>query len=321
MAAPATPSATATWIRPGAGMTGSFDFDSDSLRLYVSVCAGICLNSVLELIVAMLMTFHHYRGNFFWSLLAAGAGTVLYSIGFLLRYLHITAGHNRFIHQTLLQLGSLLMITGQSYVMWSRLRFVLRNPQAASILRWTRIMIIATVFLLHVPMTVLAFGRSATKSTPRGPAFARAFSVFEKIQMTGFFVQEGILSVLYIVSTLGRLKQSPAPLKVRTRSMLKHVLGVNYFFIAVNIILLVLEFVSMYILETPLKAVFYSVKLKMEFAVLSKLGIQMGDRGRKERPEDLMDNFPGWIPTATNNSLSTARGGLGSPKSDSNWLG
>lgn len=48
-------------------------------------------------------------------------------------------------------------------------------------------------------------------------------------------------------------------------------IGINVFIITMDLGLLGLECASLYILETTTKPVFYSIKLKLEFAVLSRL--------------------------------------------------
>ena len=58
-------------------------------------------------------------------------------------------------------------------------------------------MIIVDAIVLHVPTTILTCGSNANL-----PSFVQGYNVMEKIQMCGFFLQEVILSSIYIVRLL-----------------------------------------------------------------------------------------------------------------------
>lgn len=90
----------------------------------------------------------------------------------------------------------------------------------------------------------------------------------EKIQMSGFFCQEVVLSSIYIIETARILKHSLQP---NTRKTMQQLIIINVIIIVMDLGLLSLEAASLYILETLFKGVLYSVKLKLEFAILGKL--------------------------------------------------
>lgn len=90
----------------------------------------------------------------------------------------------------------------------------------------------------------------------------------EKIQMSGFFCQEVILSSIYIIETARILKSSLQP---NTRKTMQQLIVINIIIIMLDLVLLSLEAASLYILETLFKGVLYSIKLKLEFAILGKL--------------------------------------------------
>lgn len=90
----------------------------------------------------------------------------------------------------------------------------------------------------------------------------------EKIQMCGFFCQEVILSSIYIVETVKILRNSLQP---NTRKIMQQLVLINAIIIVMDLGLLGLEAASLYILETLTKGVIYSIKLKLEFAILGKL--------------------------------------------------
>lgn len=86
--------------------------------------------------------------------------------------------------------------------------------------------------------------------------------------MSGFFCQEVILSSIYIVETARILRSSLQP---GTRKTMQQLIVINAIIILMDLGLLSLEAASLYILETLTKGVLYSIKLKLEFAILGKL--------------------------------------------------
>lgn len=86
--------------------------------------------------------------------------------------------------------------------------------------------------------------------------------------MAGFFCQEVILSSVYIIETRKILYSSLRP---GTRITMRQLVIINFLIIILDLGLLGLEAASLYILETLVKGVVYSIKLKLEFAILGKL--------------------------------------------------
>ena len=143
-------------------------------------------------------------------------------------------------------------------------------------------MIIVDAICLHIPTTVLTCGSNANI-----PSFIRGYNVMEKIQMCGFFLQEIVLSSIYIVETVKILRSS---IQEHTKRLMYQLLAINVLIIAMDLGLLGLEAASLYILETIVKGFLYSVKLKLEFAILSRLVKFVGKSGSdagKRREESL----------------------------------
>jgi len=97
----------------------------------------------------------------------------------------------------------------------------------------------------------------------------------EKVQMCGFFLQEVILSSIYIAETIRILRTSVQDDTIR---LMYQLMAINILIIIMDLGLLGLECASLYILETITKPCFYSIKLKLEFAILSKLVHFVGNR-------------------------------------------
>lgn len=162
-----------------------------------------------------------------------------------------------------------MMVTGQSLVLYSRLGIVLA-PGTEQLLQAVKYMIIVDAVVFHVSTTVVMFG--VYNAHPPGP-FAAAYKYVEKIQMTAFTVQELIISGLYMWRTLQILKSATdARSKSRKRrKTIAELFSINAVIVIFDVALLVVEYQDRHVIEQALKAVVYSIKLKLEFAVLSKL--------------------------------------------------
>jgi hypothetical protein len=92
--------------------------------------------------------------------------------------------------------------------------------------------------------------------------------VIEKFQMTGFMLQEFIISGIYLYETTKLLRIMK---KNNTRRTVAELFAINVFIIALDIGLLVIEYLDLIVYEQSFKGVIYSIKLKLEFAILGKL--------------------------------------------------
>lgn len=247
----------------GAGIVGGYRGDSLALKVCIAFFLSSAMYNVIELQVLIFATFQRFRGLYFWSLVISGLGIIPYSVGFLTKYFNILTGSARWASVFLLTIGWYPMVTGQAIVLWSRLHLVLHGERGDKILTWTKWMIIINAICLHIPTTVLTWGSNADL-----PTFIDGYNIMEKLQMCGFFIQEVILSSIYIVETVKILRTSIQP---KTKRMMYQLIAINILIIVMDLGLLGLEAASLYIMETIFKAFLYSIKLKLEFAILSKL--------------------------------------------------
>jgi hypothetical protein len=149
-------------------------------------------------------------------------------------------------------------------------------------------MIIVNGIVLHSATTVLTFGSNSNSlSETTLQRFVHGYSIMEKIQMVGFFVQETILSFIYIRETVRLLKLSETVQSdvrslddgagnghlrnANVKKTMYQLLAINVLIVIMDVALLGVEFANLYLLETSLKGAVYSIKLKLEFAVLGKL--------------------------------------------------
>lgn len=226
---------------------------------------GLSCYNVAELVVLVPATFRRWRGLYFWSLLVSGCiGVVPYSIGFLLKFFTRT---DSVLSVTVLTIGWWTMVTGQSVVLYSRLHLVLRDERILRLILW---LIVINVFVLHIPTTVLTYGANIVHSGE--VAWVRGYNIMEKIQLTGFTIQESILSTLYVIETVKLLRLGAAvSMRPDLRSIMYQLIGINCAIMGMDLLLLSLEYADFYAVQITLKGFIYSLKLKLEFAVLGRL--------------------------------------------------
>lgn len=252
------------------GISGEINATNETSKIILITFVVIAWYNVIELVVLVLSTFRHWRGYYFWCLMVSGVlGVAPYSAGFVLKFFTAT---NPLVSVTILTLGWWAMITGQSFVLYSRLHLVVSNPRT---LRRVFYMILTNVLILHVPTSVLTYASNIENAKP---AFINGYNIMEKIQMTGFTIQEAIISGLYVSETVRLLRLGS---ERSHRKIMHELVGINVFIILMDIALLGLEYASIYALQITLKAAIYSVKLKLEFAVLGKLVDMIHRPGRQ----------------------------------------
>ena len=101
--------------------------------------------------------------------------------------------------------------------------------------------------------------------------FTNPYSIMEKIQVTAFCIQEFIISGLYVYATRKILKPGETFQKSRTRQVMMHLIYVNILVILMDITLLCTEYANLYDIQITFKGTLYSIKLRLEFAVLNEL--------------------------------------------------
>ena len=245
---------TSRWRRPRAVFKGKYDAESITLTLSLA----LALYNAIELILLIFTTFKKRRGLYFWSLCISNYGVISYSIGLLIEYFQLSVLWVGKIFDTS---GWIFMITGQSLVLYSRLNLIMDKPKILKAVKW---MIIFNAVVWHTTITVLDFGTTYTSNEH----FAEGFFYLEHVQMTMFCLQEFIISGLYVWRTIAFLKVVG---KKSTRSVIWQLLIINIIIIAMDIILLFLQYKHWRIYQQCTKAFIYSVKLKLELNILSKL--------------------------------------------------
>lgn len=228
-------------------------------QLVVILCSLLAIYNAFELLILISTTFRQYKSVYFWSLLIASFGILPYNFGFLMEYFALAPDWAGVVVDVP---GWVMMVTGQSVVLYSRLHLVVQNPR---LLRAVLIMIVVDGVLFHTSTTIVRF---AAYYGGDQMSFRAAWNVIEKFQMTGFMLQEFIISGVYLYETTKLLRIMK---KNNTRRTVAELFAINVFIIALDIGLLVVEYLDLLVYEQSFKSVIYSIKLKLEFAILGKL--------------------------------------------------
>ncbi|KAI9794992.1 MAG: hypothetical protein M1816_000012 [Peltula sp. TS41687] len=204
-------------------------------------------------------TFKRRNTLYFWSLLIASWGIISHSTGIILKW--FVGRCPWYVNTAFATFGWWGMVTGQSLVLYSRLHLVVRDER---ILRAVFIMIITNFLIFQVPTTVLTFG-----SNQANPGlWLKVYNVYERIQLIIFTLQETIISIIYIRSTL-KLLQPTDP--EDTRHTKKFLIYLNILVIILDIAFVIEVYSGEWVYKTGTQSLAYSIKLTIEFIVLNKL--------------------------------------------------
>ncbi|KAI4654617.1 uncharacterized protein J4E79_008491 [Alternaria viburni] len=169
--------------------------------------------------------------------------------------------HDPRIYNTLLTMGWILMVPGQSMVLYSRLHLISPNLRLLRSIFWV---IIVSAVCLCVPTVVLNL-RLFTNHPER---YLRGYMVMEKIQMTLFTIQEISISCIYLWETRKLMR---VIFDGKARKWMWQLVAMSILLLILDIALLTTEFLNLYMIQTTFKSLVYSFKLKIEFAVLSQI--------------------------------------------------
>jgi hypothetical protein len=110
----------------------------------------------------------------------------------------------------------------------------------------------------------------------------KPFKMYEKVQVTGFALQEFIISGLYIYKTWDMLRPAVDDWSRKARRIIIHLIAVNIIIIIMDITLLGTEYADQYQIQTTYKGALYSIKLVMEFSILEQLCAYLKERNNAQ---------------------------------------
>lgn len=243
------------------GLVGGYQGNSSVIKAIMGALVAVPLYNAAELIILIFMTFQRYKGLYFWSLtLSTTLGLLPSGIGNMLHYF---AMGPLWLALVLSNLGFYFLVPMQSVVLYSRLHLVLYDQQILRLVLYT---VIVDAIILAVPITITSFGSAFIRTYN----WNGAYTIMERLQVTWFCVQEFILALLYIRETINLLRLNPTHSTWRKKIMYE-LLAINIAIIFMDIAVVVIEFLGIYYLQVLVKCTIYSIKLKLEFAVLGKL--------------------------------------------------
>lgn len=243
------------------GITGGVDV---SLPILMTMGAFFTISfyNVIELNIILFATFKQRAGLYFWSFVIATWGIAIHSIGFMLKFFNLVSAWA--VPVTIVAIGFPAMVIGQSLVLYSRLHLVVRDTKR---IRWILYLIIFNAIFFDIPTTILAYG----VNSPESAHFLNVYIIYDKIQIAIFFVQEAVISIVYIYETVRLLGPGGDLNRKPLRQLLTHLLLVNLVVLIFDITLLSIQYAGDYEIQVTYKAAAYSIKLKLEFSVLNRL--------------------------------------------------
>jgi hypothetical protein len=233
---------------------------SPSLQYLFAAFYALTFYNAAEVVILIFVTFKRYSGCYFWSLLATACGLILSTVGNVVYFYKDDPGHIAPV--SLAVLGWCAFINGQAVVLWSRVHILLQSRRALlSIL----ILIVFNAVTLSPPTIVLAI----LGNGPGSQSIAtKTYRIWEDIQLAIFSAQETVISSIYTVQVFRLLAIFTNTAK---RKIIYQLLAINALIIAMDVILLGVQFSGNRDVQIPLKGFVYSLKLKIEFAVLGRL--------------------------------------------------
>ena len=152
---------------------GKISESNETLDVILLFTAIAVWNGILTWVL-VFSTFRVYRGTYFYSLLCSGSGVIILALGNTihdLQVVHTKNGVEGLVTMSII--GWWLTVTGQLFVLWSRLGLLVSGHRGDLLKRWTLWMIIVGSIGLYVPTSVLAWGANIDA----GPSFVRGYTM------------------------------------------------------------------------------------------------------------------------------------------------
>jgi len=172
-----------------------------------------------------------------------------------------SVAHDTHVDNILMTVGLVLMVPGQSLVLYSRLHLISSNRKLVRSISW---MIIVLAILLCVPTSML----NLREYTHQPGTYTWTYATMAKIQMTLSTFEEVFISCVYIWETRNAMRVNS---NAQDRKWMWQLIAMNLFLLVMDTTLLVMEFLELYMILNTFKSLVHSFKLKIEFAVLTQM--------------------------------------------------
>ncbi|KAF2005808.1 hypothetical protein P154DRAFT_285601 [Amniculicola lignicola CBS 123094] len=232
------------------------------MSMTMAAFVGIALYICVELNIRLFLTFRRRRGLYFWSCALASWGVLIQPLATTMADFGVW--ENKLGSMMGIYLSWWVMVVPQSLVLYSGLHLVMSNTKH---LRWVLYMIIFTTVVFSIPTIIVGILAQTTMSGKlRAP-----YMIWDKIQVTAFFVQEIIISLLYISETRERLKRSTILRNEDSQEVFNHLIYVNVLVMFLDCSLLALTYAGFFYVQGAYKPCIYGVKLRIEYSILNRL--------------------------------------------------
>jgi len=276
--------------------TDIYDLKKDlRMSMIIAAFTGISWFIGAEINTSLFLLFKRRRGLYFWSAALCSWGVVLQPLFIILADFGVWTDFKGSI--TMIYLTWLIMVVPQSWLLYSRLHLIANH---GTLLRWIRIVLIFNSIVFSVPTIIIG---TLAQATDINPNLFNINLIWDRVQLTVFFVQETALSLLYIWQARKYLRNSsllsqPPYATARsgtptagggggsgsgsegTKRVLLHLVFANTMVIALDVALLGVQYADLFYLQGAFKPCVYGVKLKVEFAILNRLVEIVRARGR-----------------------------------------
>ncbi|PLB54873.1 integral membrane protein [Aspergillus steynii IBT 23096] len=250
------------------------------LSMILAAFTGISWYIGVEINISLFLLFKRRRGLYFWSCALISWAVILQPLFIVLADFGVWKDLLAAI--IMIYLTWVIMVVPQSWVLYSRLHLL---RCSAKTLKSIRRVLIFNSIAFTIPTIIIG---TVAQATTINPNLTSINLIWDRIQLVVFFVQETILSILYIFQTRKYLGQR-SPLMERTWStpsgvrainkaqmseqnaVLWQLIYVNILIIALDITLLGIQCANLFQLQGAFKPCVYGIKLKLEFVILNRL--------------------------------------------------
>ncbi|KAF1948884.1 hypothetical protein CC80DRAFT_554001 [Byssothecium circinans] len=209
--------------------------------LTATAFAGIAWYIALELNIRLLFNFTRIS-LYFWSVLLCSWGITLNNLAITLYDFGVWT---RYFAVVFIALTWALYVVSQSLILYSRLEMVVRNRSTVG---WVLKMVVCT-------SVVFGAGTVGFGCVARYPTFYDRLEslnlIWDKVQLAAFFLQETLISLLYIYETHRCLRERtlliPSFICSRSQtSLLQQLIYVNVFIICLDCCMLALSYAGFF---------------------------------------------------------------------------
>jgi hypothetical protein len=221
---------------------------------------------------------------YFWAILITSWGLSLREIGCILQFL--VPSSPWLFDIILAQAGWVAMVAGFAIVLYSRLNLIVESQV---IRRRILAMIVVNGCVLFPAMITLSIGLVALDraKSPTIGYWTRVFSVMERIQTVVFLSQEALISFFYVRAAYQYLR-SRFVQRGKVKRMMMFLLGVQFIIVIVDLAIIIIDFVGFFELKLFIHSFVYSIKLELEFVVLTQL-VELSQLGVPGLPSFFLD--------------------------------